>query len=174
MTSSPAKALGDPAWIAQARKYLGQREIKGPHHNPHVLRWWKKMGTGFKDDETPWCGAFVGGVLTEVGFKAQAGGASARAWNRYGVKLDRPAMGAIVVFWRGTKSGTAGHVGFVVGQDQRGNLMVLGGNQADAVNIKPFDRARVLGYRWPGVYPYEQRFDLPLIGSDGKVSTNEA
>lgn len=166
--------MSDPAWIATARQYFGQREIKGPHHNPHVLEWWKKIGSPFADDETPWCGAFVGGVLSETGIKPVAGGASARAWLKMPVKLDRPAFGCIVIFWRGSPQGGSGHVGFVVGKDARGNLMVLGGNQGDAVNIKPFDLGRVLGYRWPGIYPYAERFNLPIVASDGRVSTNEA
>jgi uncharacterized protein (TIGR02594 family) len=166
--------MADPAWIATARRYLGQREVKGPHHNPHVLRWWKSIGAPFKDDETPWCGAFVGGVLSDTGIKPVAGGASARAWLKLPVKLDRPAMGSIVIFYRGDPNGGSGHVGFVVGRDRAGNLMVLGGNQGDAINIKPFSRSRVLGYRWPGVYPYEERFTLPLLASDGRLSTNEA
>lgn len=166
--------MQDTAWIAQAKKYLGQAETKGPHHNPHIIKWWKDIGAPFKDDETPWCGAFVGGVLAEVGIKPVTGGASARSWLKMPVKLDKPAVGSVVVFWRGSKTGASGHVGFVVGNDQRGNLMVLGGNQSDAINIKPFDTARVLGYRWPGLYPYEERFNLPVINSDGKVSTNEA
>lgn len=166
--------MQDPAWIVQAKTYLGQKEIKGPHHNAHILKWWKDIGAPFKDDETPWCGAFVGGVLSEVGIKPVKGGASARAWRNMKVKLDKPAVGCVVVFWRGSKTGTAGHVGFVVGKDQKGNLMVLGGNQGDAVTIRPFDTARVLGYRWPGIYPFEERFNLPVINSDGKLSTNEA
>lgn len=166
--------MSDPSWITTAKKYLGQAEIKGPHHNPHILKWWKDIGAPFKDDETPWCGAYVGGVLSEVGIKPVAGGASARAWLKMPVKLDKPAVGSVVVFWRGSKAGASGHVGFVVGQDQKGNLMVLGGNQADAINIKPFGKDRVLGYRWPGIYPFESRFNLPVINSDGKVSTNEA
>lgn len=169
-----ANDLGDPAWLVQARKYLGQKEIAGPQHNPHVLRWWKAMGTAIKDDETPWCGGFVGGILAEVGITPAKNGAMARAWNSFGKKLDKPAVGCIVVFWRGTKAGTAGHVGFVVGRDQRGNLMVLGGNQGNAVSIAPFDTARVLGYRWPGIAPYESRYTLPVVNSNGKVSTNEA
>jgi hypothetical protein len=31
--------MNDPAWIAPARDYLGQREAKGLHHNPHLLKW---------------------------------------------------------------------------------------------------------------------------------------
>lgn len=166
--------MADTAWIANAKRYLGQREIKGPHHNGHVLRWWKKIGAPIADDETPWCGAFVGGVLSEVGIHPVPGGAAARNWLKLGRKLDKPAVGCVVVFWRGSPQGYQGHVGFVVGKDQNGNLMVLGGNQGDVVSIKPFATNRVLGYRWPGIYPYDDRFNLPVVNSDGKVSTNEA
>jgi hypothetical protein len=30
-----------------------------------------------------------------------------------------------------------------------GDLLILGGNQGDAVNIRAFPRGRVLAYRWP-------------------------
>lgn len=163
-----------PPWLDVARSYIGQREIKGARHNPAILSWWQRMGSHFRDDETPWCGAFVGGVLAEAGLPKFAKGAAARAWLGYGKPLDRPAYGCIVVFWRGKPSGWSGHVGFLVGVDRAGNLMVLGGNQSDAVNIKPFSRSRVLGYRWPSVWPHDERFSLPVLDSDGRVSTNEA
>ncbi len=166
--------MADTAVIANARRYLGRTEIKGPHHDPHILKWWKSIGAPFSDDETPWCGAFVGGVLFETGIKPVAGGASARAWLKLPVKLDAPAEGCVVVFERGGPNSGQGHVGFVVGRDRAGNLMVLGGNQGDTVSIKPFARRRVLGYRWPGVHPRPERFNLPLVNSDGKLSTNEA
>jgi len=161
-------------WIAEARKHIGLREIKGSKHNPAILTWWQKIGAVFRDDETPWCGAFIGGTLRAAGLEIVAGGASARSWLKLPVKLDKPAYGCIVIFWRGSKTGASGHVGYVVGKDRFGNLMVLGGNQGDAVNIKPFDTARVLGYRWPSRYPAAERFKLPLLDSDGKLSTNEA
>lgn len=168
----------DPVWLANACKYLGESEVKGPHHNPHIIEWWKDIGAPIKDDETPWCGAFVGGNLSEVGIKPPQGGAMARNYLRMPVTLDKPAYGAVVVFWRGDRDGASGHVGFVVGRDKNGNLMVLGGNQGDTVSIKPFamsgPNSRVLGYRWPGIFPYPERFTLPLLSSDGKLSTNEA
>lgn len=166
--------MEDTSVIAIARKYVGLGEVKGPHHNPRILKWWKSIGAPFKDDETPWCGAFVGGVLFEAGIKPVAGGASARSWLKLPVKLTKPAFGCVVVFWRGSPTGGNGHVGFVVGKDKHGNIMVLGGNQGDHVSIKPFDTGRVLGYRWPGIKPFPERFNLPLLNSDGKVSTNEA
>lgn len=163
-----------PIWLDRARAYIGQREIKGRKHNPLIVRWWQALKAPFRDDETAWCGAFVGGVLAECGLPVAKNGASARAWLKHGVHLDKPAVGCIVVFWRGSKNGWSGHVGFVVGKDRWGHLMVLGGNQSDAVNIKPFGTDRVLGYRWPSVWPLKERFNLPLLTSDGKPSSNEA
>jgi uncharacterized protein (TIGR02594 family) len=157
-------------WMAIARSYLGTTEIVGPKHNPKVVALWKKAQvSGVNDDETPWCAAFVSAVLEEAGVQSARTG-WARSYLKWGIKLGAPAVGSIVVFERGPN---AGHVGFVVGQDRAGNLMVLGGNQSNSVNIRPFDRKRVLGYRWPeGSEP--DHFALPLVTSDGRVSRNEA
>ena len=96
----------------------------------------------------------------------------ARAWAAAGTKLDKPAYGCVEVFSRDG----GGHVGLVVGRDRYGNLMVLGGNQGDAVNIKPFAVRRATAYRWCGTQalPAPHRYDLPLLDSDGRVSQNEA
>ena len=95
------------------------------------------------------------------------------AWLNFGTKLAAPCVGCVVVFWRGDIKGWSGHVGFVVGKDKLGNLMVLGGNQGDMVSIKPFIRSRVLGYRWPTSIGIPE-LTLPLLASGGRVSTNEA
>lgn len=168
-----AKQPSGPKWIDIARKYIGLTEISGKRHNATILSWWDRLKLPFTDDETPWCAGFVGGVLEEAG-KASTRSAAARSYLKYGLELSKPCYGAIVIFWRGSPSGWSGHVGFVVGQDQRGNLMVLGGNQGNAVNIKAFGRNRVLGYRWPGIAPYPERYDLPVLNSDGSLSQNEA
>lgn len=178
--------MNELKWIAEARKYIGTKEIKGAKHNELVLELWRAafeainepITTPFKNDETPWCGGFVGGVLAKSGLGQHIpkSFAMARSWSKTGTKLDKPAYGCIVVFWRGSPKGASGHVGFVVGKDKFGNLMVLGGNQSDAVNIKPFGKNRVLGYRWCGTQsqPAPHRYNLPILRSDGRVSTNEA
>lgn len=168
------KELPELPWIAHARKFIGLREIPGSKHNSTIVRWWEKLKAPFRDDETAWCGAFVGGILHECGLPVPSGPAAARSYLNLGNVLERPAYGCIVIFWRGSKNGWSGHVGFVVGVDRRGNLMVLGGNQGNEVNIKPFAVDRVLGYRWPSVAPHKERYKLPVLNSDGKVSTNEA
>lgn len=166
--------MSELAWIARARSYLGLREVPGPKHSPIIVRWLEKLKAPFRDDETAWCGSFVGGVLEESGLGSVKNPWGARQWLNFGKKLDKPAYGCIVVFWRGKPSGWSGHVGFVVGKDQRGNLMVLGGNQGDAVSIAPFSMTRVLGYRWPSIRPAADRYNLPILDSNGKVSENEA
>ncbi len=164
--------MAEPRWLVEARKHVGLREIYGRKHNPQILRWWALIRAPFTDDETPWCAAYVGGVLESCGIKSSRS-ASARSFEKWGKRLIKPGHGAVAVFWRGSRSSYSGHVGFYVGKDQHGNIMVLGGNQSDKVSIAPISPARLIGYRWP--------IDEPLTGaapvivkSDGRVSTNEA
>jgi len=167
--------MQEPHWLRRARGYLGMTELPGAKHSPAIVRWLETLKAPFRDDETPWCGTFVAGVLNESGLKHIADPWGARNWLKFGKPLDRPAQGAIVVFWRGSPKGWSGHVGFIVGKDRKGNLMVLGGNQGNAVSIAPFSTDRVLGYRWPSLAPLAERYKLPVIDSSGKpLSTNEA
>ena len=173
---TPALAVPKAApWLVTARLSLGLKEIPGKATSPTIAGWLAKLKAPWKDDETPWCGTFVAAVLQSIGFVPVKGWAGARNWLNYGQKLPAPCVGAIVVFWRGKPSGWSGHVGFIVGKDAAGNLMVLGGNQSDKVTIAAFPMSRVLGYRWP---PGEPRPDLtiplPVVASDGRVSDNEA
>lgn len=149
--------MTEPSWLVAARKMIGQREIKGVNHNPLIVSWWKAIKRGgIKTDEVPWCAAFVGAMLESVGLMSSRF-ESAKSYLTWGTKLSAPEVGCIVVFQRDG----GGHVGFVVGKDANGNLLVLGGNQGDAVNIKAFTRDRVVGYRWPTAVPV-QASSLPI------------
>lgn len=161
-------AMSEPAWVTEARKYIGQREIKGVTHNSLIVGWWKAIKRGgIKDDETPWCAAFVGAMLEAVGIISSRY-ESAASYLKWGQELAHPEVGSIVVFQR--QGG--GHVGFVVGRDKVGNLLVLGGNQSDAVTIAAFPRDRVVGYRWPTAVPLPQASGLPMASAP--VSTRES
>jgi uncharacterized protein (TIGR02594 family) len=142
-------------------------EINGPRHNPLILQWWKDIKRGgIKDDETPWCAAYVGAMLERTGIRStRFEGAS--SYLNWGVPLNEPVYGCIVVF---TRQG-GGHVGFVVGKTESGNLLVLGGNQSDAVNIKAFALDRVSGYRWPINEPLSQK---PMPIGTAALSVNES
>lgn len=162
----------EPIWLKQARQYIGLAEVPGSKHNPTVVSWWSKIGTAFRDDETPWCAGFVGGVFEEVGIKSSRS-AAARSYMKWGSRLEKPAVGAVVVYARGN-NGWSGHVGFVVGKDKNGNIMTLGGNQGNKVSIVPFGTNRVLGYYWPMGSALPTDYNLPVLNSNGKVSTDEA
>ena len=164
-------------WLDKAKSYLGLAEVPGKRHNAKILGWWKAIKATFTDDETPWCAAFVGGVLEECGILSTRK-ANARSYIDWGEKLPSPVVGCVVVFWRGSIGAASGHVGFVVGRDLRGNLLVLGGNQGDKVSIMPFSRDRVLAYRWPKCNEAPEQiahfYALPVIENTEKLSTNEA
>lgn len=166
----------EPKWLQMARLELGTYEYPGARHNPRVLGYWELSKLAFNDDETPWCAGFVGAMLESVDIRSTRSG-MARSYMKWGQPIVGPVKGAVVVFWRGSRSGSSGHVGFVTGKDQYGNIMVLGGNQSNAVNIKPFPKDRVLGYRWPSGVPLPGEIantKLDVLHSTGSVSNNEA
>ena len=136
-----------PHWLHKAHSYRGLEEIVGNKHNDKILRFWERCGLPFRDDETPWCAGFVGGVLEECQIKSTRSGL-ARSYLKWGVPTTC-RVGAIVVFWRGKKNSYTGHVGFVASPAQGGYVSTLGGNQGNKVCVKKYLESRVIGYRWP-------------------------
>ncbi len=160
-----------PTWLAEARRHIGLREIPGIQTAPTIAAWLQRLGAWWRDDETPWCGTFVAHCVRDTGPLPQHW-YRAKAWATWGAPLAGPAVGAVVVFER--QGG--GHVGFVVGRDTAGRLLVLGGNQGDAVTVSAFDTRRVLAYRWPAgaVFPVSGMATLPTQLAQGAASANEA
>jgi len=166
--------LREPVWLQKARGFEGLREIKGARHHKQILTWWEKIKAPFRDDETPWCAGFVGGILEEESIQSSRS-AAARSYMNWGKDARGPKQGAIVVFWRGKRSGWSGHVGFVVGVAANGDPWVLGGNQGDAVSIRKFSKDRVLGYRWPRFSGGDPKdYPAAILNHHGQYSTNEA
>ncbi|WP_322470304.1 TIGR02594 family protein [Hydrogenophaga sp. SNF1] len=157
----------DPLWLAEARRYLGVREIPGVNHHPLILAMWKAIKRGgIRDDETPWCAAFVGFCLENVGIVSSRF-ESARSYLEWGRPLDKPVPGCITVLGR---TG-GGHVAFGAGVDRHGDLLLLGGNQGNSVSIAAFPRSRVLGYRWPLAVPLP---DHDLVMGEAPATVGEA
>lgn len=166
----PISHQTEPPWLTEARKHVGQREIKGPKHSQFILNLWKLIRRGgIKDDETPWCAAFVGGCLEQAGVESSRfeSAASYQAWGR---KLDMPALGAIAVFRR--LGGM--HVAFIVGLTNRNEVVCLGGNQSDAVNLRAFPMSRLVSVRWPTDRPIEHTWYLLNEFSKAELSSDEA
>jgi len=158
-----------PLWLAEAEKFIGLRETPGGASNPVIVQFWKDIKRGgIKDDATPWCAAFVGAMLERSGVRSSRF-ESAKSYLDWGQLLALPVPGCVVVF---TREG-GGHVGFAVGRDKAGNLLVLGGNQGDEVNVKAFPVSRVTGYRWPAdlAVPAEP---LQTLATGGPLSERES
>lgn len=169
VTPAPSPTAAEPRWMAEARKLIGQREVKGLQHSKLIVGWWHRLGARwFNDDETPWCGAFVAHCLDAAGYAIPSPALFPRAlaWKDWGKECPR-AVGAVVVFQRPG----GGHVGFLVGESPD-NFYVLGGNQSDAVTITPIAKARAVAIRWPLELGLP-RPNLPQMHG-GTVSVNEA
>lgn len=166
-------------WFLYAIKYVGMKEVSGIQSNPQIVEWWKEIHASYTDDSVPWCAAFVGGCLEEADIVSTRS-ATARSYETYGVELAGPAVGAIAVFWRDSLASGHGHVGFVAGRDESGNLIILSGNKGDSVCYALFTEERLLGYRWPDGYdlPDESSIEeLPLLqvnSTGGSAPVSEA
>ena len=137
--------MEQPRWLACAWAELGQREVRGSADNPRIRSYFKHVGANHPD-EVPWCAAFVGACLERVG-QASTRSLMARSYLGWGTRLDEGMPGAIAVLSRGRDPG-AGHVGFLVGETEA-SVILLGGNQSDAVTVDAFPKSRLLGLRWP-------------------------
>jgi uncharacterized protein (TIGR02594 family) len=144
-----------PTWLARAQAELGVKEIPGPEDDPRVVEYHSTTTLDATDDEVPWCSSFINWCFVMETMRATCS-ARARSWLRWGVPMDRPPVGCVVVLARGggNQPGPAvieaqGHVGFFVGFAEGGDVRLLGGNQRDSVCITPYPASRVLGFRWP-------------------------
>lgn len=130
-----------------AKGEIGVREIEGGKSNPRVMEYFKKVGHSWvKDDSTAWCAAYVGWCLEMAGIKSTRK-LNARSYLKLGTEVKTPQKGDIVILWRVKKNSAYGHVAFFEGFTPDGNLLLLGGNQSNEVNISEYPISRLLGYR---------------------------
>lgn len=161
-----------PTWYQELLRRKGLHEVRD---RTGLMAWLRSDGKTLGDPaKLPWCGDAIetAMALTLPTEPLPSNPYLARNWLKFGVPLGRPALGAVIVFWRGSKAGTSGHVGFYAGEDAQA-YHVLGGNQSNAITIARLDKARVLGFRWPAKFP------LPTTGAvhlttTGALSRNEA
>ncbi|KUG06872.1 TIGR02594 family protein [Solirubrum puertoriconensis] len=147
---------GAPKILVEALKLFGVAEKAGPQHNPIILGWLKELGfTWINDDETPWCGTFMGIVAKRAGKPVHIDAARAKSWLKWGTGVTTPMLGDVLVFDR--QGG--GHVGLYVGEDAT-HYHVLGGNQANCVCIVRILKTRLTQARrtaWTSAQPANVR-----------------
>ena len=167
---TPNDEMKDIPWMHTAKALMGTDEIRGSGNNSKIIGWAKQFGGFLKSyytrDSIPWCGLFEAHIMS-------VNPLGARNWLKFGVECE-PQYGAVMVFWRGKKSGWSGHVGNYVSEDAK-YYHILGGNQSDSVNVTKVAKSRFLGARWPTEFPdVRKTFAGRIIKTfDGKVSTNE-
>lgn len=136
---------------AIAQTYIGTKEAPGPANNPVIIEMYSTVGHDWVEhDAVAWCAAFIGYCIERAGLRSTRK-LNARSYLDWGVPVDLADAqeGDVVVFSRGDPSGWQGHVGFFV-RTVGASIEVLGGNQADAVNVKRYAKAKLLGARRAG------------------------
>jgi uncharacterized protein (TIGR02594 family) len=152
----PPGPLNKPDWINIAEGEIGQKEKAGADDNQRIIEYHATTGKS-KDDETPWCSSFVNWVMKKAG---QGGTNSAKAvtWAKWGQKVKNPSYGAIAVIdWDGPGPRWKGHVGFVVGK-QGAKILILGGNQRNAVNIRAYAESLIIAYVYPSNFKIPENY----------------
>lgn len=119
--------------IREAKQWHGisEKKISDNYHSlavkgsPNTLR------------GTPWCASFVTYCLKEAGANYSVGYAASSQFpvidKQKFVEIDKPVYGALMVFrnyYDSTKKyAGSGHIAFVYGRTESGNIAALGGNQ---------------------------------------------
>lgn len=165
-----------PLWLIAARKEIGKRE-QPENRGPVVQRYIDLAHCGEQGDA--WCAIFCNAMLESVGIRGtRSPGSQSFRHDTNFIQLAGPALGAIVVYWRISKSSGLGHVGFYEGEDSHGYINTLGGNESDMVReelLNPRGSTFGLqGFYWPKSVTMPAIGKLPLqmaaaVGS-GKVT----
>lgn len=137
-------------WMAEAESLMGTKEVAGPRgSNPKILDWADNLDIHYPGDDIPWCGLFVGHCVASA-LPAEvlpANPLGARQWGAFG-EPTQPRRGAIMVFWRESRTSGKGHVGFYTGETANA-YRILGGNQSNQVSQALISKERFLKARWP-------------------------
>jgi uncharacterized protein (TIGR02594 family) len=138
-----------------AERFIGVTEVPGQKDNPLILAMLQKDQAWPKNDETPWCSAFVNWIAWVLRLP-RSKSLLARSWLGVGrpVDLEHAEVGFDVVILKrgsgpqpGAHNRTApGHVGFYAGQGAV-YVYLLGGNQGNEVSVARYAISRVLGVR---------------------------
>lgn len=124
---------------------LGVKEVRGGE-NTRIIEYHASTRLKANEDEVPWCSAFMCWCLERVGIISTKS-AAARSYLDWGVEIEEPYEGCVVIFKRGEPP--AAHVAFYV-KESGDWLFCLGGNQNDKVCVNAYPKSDLLGYREAG------------------------
>lgn len=138
-----------------AQRFVGLAEESGPASNPLIVAMLRLDAKWPKGDDVAWCSAFVNFVAWLLRLP-RSKSLGARSWLSVGTPIaleDAIPENDVVVLKRGRgqqpgpeRLDAPGHVGFFAGLDGA-SVLILGGNQSDAVGIARYAAKDVLGVR---------------------------
>lgn len=141
--------------FAIAQRFVGVKETPGMASNPIILAMLRLDNAFPAGDDVAWCAAFTSWVAWLLRLP-RSKSLAARSWLQVGLPIDlddaRPGFDVVVLQRGGGEQpgpdviAAPGHVGYFAGLDGS-SVLILGGNQSDAVSIAPFPVSRVLGVR---------------------------
>lgn len=165
----------EPIWLTVARSHVGIHEIPGAKSAPVIMQWAKDIGAPayFNNDDVAWCAVYANRLMLACGLPMAGTGYDllrAKSFEKWGVKLETPALGAVLVFAR---QGGA-HVGLYLGERDDA-YRVLGGNQRNAVTDDAWiKKNRLTAIRWPEGYPFPTSGRVYLAHDGKPLSINES
>ncbi|WP_395055375.1 TIGR02594 family protein [Polaromonas sp.] len=150
-----------PPWLAIAQREVGVKELPGSGHHPRILQYMATVdnlsGNNASKDETAWCSCFMNWCMEASGYIG-TNSAMALSWNQWRngkpPDPDKARLGDIAVGERVSAKSGYGHVAIFVAYDpEKKRLLLLGGNQDNAVRYswypiaqtKPY--GKLLGFR---------------------------
>ena len=160
------------SWMKSAKNELGVTEIKGEKHNKRVLEYLNTttLPTSLKSqDETAWCSAFTNWTMKQNNLTG-TNSAQAVSWRNWGITTGKPIYGSIAVLSYGLNAAgfESGHVGYVVGKTSSGNIVILGGYQAQSVSYSTKAPGKIQSYVYPSGYiALPSQAKLPLLKVSG-------
>lgn len=149
-TPAPTERV-PPPWMDIAFTQHGIREIPGAKAHPQIVAYHATTKLHATSDEVAWCSAFVNWCMRSVQLKG-TDSAKARSWLDWGVPLQYPRLGCIVILQSPLRGPEAGHVGLYWMNRSSSEVWLYGGNQDNSVGLKSYPRVDVLGFRWPADY----------------------
>lgn len=161
-----------PRMLREGLRLYGTMEVKGNGDNPTIIAWAKEVGGEtarvYTRDAIPWCGLYMAVVAKRAGKSLPENPLLALSWSAWGKPIKDPELGDAVIFVRDG----GGHVGIYVGEDLE-TYHILGGNQADQVNITRIRKRRMYGARRPYYDKQPSNVRRIYVGADGPISVNE-
>ena len=138
-----------------AQRFVGVSEVPDQASNPQILAMLQLDEKWPKGDDVAWCSAFMNYIAWLLRLP-RSKNLAARSWLKVGrsVSLDEAVTGfdvAILKRGSGNQPGpdvvdAPGHVGLFAGREGA-SILILGGNQADSVNVSRYTASRLLGVR---------------------------